>query len=225
MSYTLKLSESTLAVLKNFGSIQKNLLVRPGKKLATISETKSVITVAQVAEEFKSSFAIFDVNRFLSALSLYKDPEIIVGDKSANITDGDRQLSYTWTDPSSVLTVEDQSIDKISSVVGDGDAQFVLTNAQFKDVQKALNVLQLPNFEVRGDGQEITFRAVDSTGTTKDNYAVKVGETDQTFSAIFSSGNLKLLPFDYTVKYSKRGLSRWSATDIEYFIATESKKA
>ena len=67
----MQLSNETTAVLKNFASINPNLLVKPGTSLRTISPTKSVMARATVEEEFDKGFAIFDLSQFLGRLSLF----------------------------------------------------------------------------------------------------------------------------------------------------------
>jgi len=45
----MKISNETLAVLKNFASINTNIVVREGSVLATVSEGKNILTLATVS--------------------------------------------------------------------------------------------------------------------------------------------------------------------------------
>ena len=49
---TMKLSDSTLTVLKNFAGINNSILVKEGKKLRTISVAKNILAEANILEEF-----------------------------------------------------------------------------------------------------------------------------------------------------------------------------
>ena len=49
----MKLSENTLSVLKNFSTINQNLLIKPGKTLSTMSAMKNIVATAKVEEDFK----------------------------------------------------------------------------------------------------------------------------------------------------------------------------
>ena len=49
---TMKLSDSTLTVLKNFAGINNSILVKEGKKLRTISVAKNILAEANITEEF-----------------------------------------------------------------------------------------------------------------------------------------------------------------------------
>ena len=70
----MKLSTETISVLKNFSTINANLMVKSGSSLSTMSAMKNIVAKADVTEEFPSDFAIYDLNEFLSALSLFGNP-------------------------------------------------------------------------------------------------------------------------------------------------------
>ena len=53
-------------------------------------------------------------------------------------------------------------------------------------------------------------------------YSIEIGESSNNFRAIFKSENIKILPSDYTVDISSRGISMFYNDDVEYFIAVES---
>ena len=44
----MKLSDETIAVLKNFATINPNLVAKPGQKLTTIAESKTVMASADI---------------------------------------------------------------------------------------------------------------------------------------------------------------------------------
>ena len=72
----MKLSSETLAVLKNFVSINASMEFKTGNKLATISPTKTVLAKATIGDSFPQNFCVYDLNQFLSVYSLYKDAEL-----------------------------------------------------------------------------------------------------------------------------------------------------
>ena len=86
----MKLSESTVEVLKNFATINQSILFTDGKELNTVAVQKNLLGSATVAETFKSpngEFAIYDLNEFLSTLSLFEDPDVEFGEQFATISD------------------------------------------------------------------------------------------------------------------------------------------
>lgn len=49
---TMKLSDNTLALLKNFAGINNSILVKQGNRLRTISVAKNILAEAEITEEF-----------------------------------------------------------------------------------------------------------------------------------------------------------------------------
>ena len=73
----MKLSDSTLSLLKNFSSINQSILFKEGSKLRTISVMKNILAEATVNEEFARDFGIYDLNQFLNGLSLHQNLNLI----------------------------------------------------------------------------------------------------------------------------------------------------
>ena len=72
----MKLSNNTISVLKNYASINQNLMIKGGKEITTMSAMKNIIARAEVEEDFPQEVAIYDLNEFLSCLSLFKIPNL-----------------------------------------------------------------------------------------------------------------------------------------------------
>ena len=60
----MKLSEHTTSVLKNFASINQNLVIKEGKTISTMSAMKNIVAKAEVDEDFPREIAIYDLNDF-----------------------------------------------------------------------------------------------------------------------------------------------------------------
>ena len=58
----MNLSENTVSVLKNYSTINQNLLIKPGKVLTTMSAMKNIVSRAEVEEDFPREMAIYDLN-------------------------------------------------------------------------------------------------------------------------------------------------------------------
>ena len=70
----MKLSNHTTSVLKNFATINQNLVIKEGSELLTMSSMKNIVAKATVEENFPKEIAIYDLNEFLGALSLFSEP-------------------------------------------------------------------------------------------------------------------------------------------------------
>jgi len=90
----MKISQQTLSILKNFATINGNILVRAGSNLSTISPQKNILANANVAESFPLEFAIYDLSQFLSAVSLFEDADFDFAEKYVTISSGRRSIKY-----------------------------------------------------------------------------------------------------------------------------------
>ena len=102
----MKLTTGTQSILKNFSTINQNLMVKAGSTLSTMSAMKNIVAQAEVSEKFPQDFAIYDLNEFLSALSLFEEPELNFEENYVTITqEGSRKnLKYWFSDPEVVTT-------------------------------------------------------------------------------------------------------------------------
>ena len=60
----MKLSNDTRDVLKNYSTINANLLVSSGNQIATMSQMKNIVSVATLPHTFETEFAIYHLNEF-----------------------------------------------------------------------------------------------------------------------------------------------------------------
>ena len=76
MEYTMKLSEQTVSLLKNFSGINQNIQFKAGNKIQTISAQKNILVSAEVPESFPSDFSNYELNNLLGVMSLFQDPDL-----------------------------------------------------------------------------------------------------------------------------------------------------
>lgn len=208
----------SLTILKNFSNINPSLLFKEGSRISTISPSQTVIAFATLSETVESDFGVYELSKFISTLSLFQNPNIEIGDKSAVISEGKRKVNYYFADPSMLILPPNKKLALPSK-----DVSFTLTNDNLASILKALSILSLPEIAIVGDGTTVFAMAIDSEGASADTYSIEVGETDKKFKAVFKSTNILLLPDDYEVEISSKGLARFASKDIEYFIAVEAK--
>ena len=72
----MDLSENTIQLLKNFASINSNIVIKPGQNISTISEAKNILASVDVEEEFNQEIGIYDLNEFLGVLGLVDKPRL-----------------------------------------------------------------------------------------------------------------------------------------------------
>jgi len=222
----MKLSETTLEVLKNFASINQSILFTEGKQLDTVSVQKNVLASATVAETFKSSngedFAIYDLNEFLSTVSLFDDPEIEFGEQYATIKDANSVTHY-WFADKEIIVYPTSKIDMPSSEV-----VFKLSAETLDKLQRATGTLAVPDLVIRRDEDKVVAEVLDKRNDTSNTFRVEVGsymggESDTDFKFYFLTERMKMLPGDYDVEISAQKISKLTSADgkLIYWIALE----
>ena len=215
----MKLSDSTLAVLKNFAGINNSILVKKGTQLRTMSVAKNILAEAEIPEDFPRDVAIYDLNQFLNGLSLHQDPNLdFTEDSHITIKEGRRRVKYFYADPQVIIAPPDKEINLPTQEVC-----FQLESSSLEKLVKAAAVYQLPDLSVIGANSEITMVVRDKKNDTSNEYAVNVGETDKEFEFNFKMENIKIIPGAYDVVISSKLLSEFTNTqyNLKYFIALE----
>jgi len=214
----MKISTNTVNVLKNFSSINPSIVIKEGNVLETISSTKTIKAKANVDTTFPRRFAMYNLNKLISVISLYENPEVSFSDNSLTVSDGNNRSAHlTYSDEATIIKVPEKEI-KLPSV----DVSVTVTNENIKDAEKALGILSVPEIHISGDGTNVFIQASDVKNPSGDSYSIQIGSSDKTFRAIFKSENIKVLPGDYTVEICSKGISKWFNDNVEYFIAVES---
>ena len=217
---TMKLSSQTLDILKNFSSINSNILIKPGNKITTISPVKNVVAETTVSETFPTEFGVWDLNKLLGTISLFDDAEFSFDEKSMAISGKNASVEYYYCEPR-LLTTLDKEIK-----MPDGVVDFELTQKQFQELQKAASVLQLPDLCLRSNGERMELVVLDKQTSSSNNYSIDMGELshgDHDFTFYFKVENLKLFPGDYSVIVSDSVVSEFThkSLDLKYWIALE----
>lgn len=212
----MKVSERTLGVMKNFATINPSLQVKAGNELRTISGSKSVFAQAKVDETFPRQFAIYELSKFLGAVSLFKDPDFEFFDDHVKISEDRNFIRYTYCDESTIVVPPSKDIQLPTK-----DIYFELSEKDLASLQKAISILQVPEILVTGEDGTTYVKASNSKNPSSDSFAIPVGVTDRTFRAIFKAEYLKLMPGDYQINISNGGFAEFLSGDTRYFIAAE----
>ena len=216
----MKLSDKTVGILKNFSTINQNILIKEGSKLRTMSTMKNILAEANVSEAFPADFGIYDLNEFLGVLTLAKDADLNF-DNQAFLTanSGPTKIKYMYSDPS-ILTVPPETFNAPET-----DVDFSVPQDILASVLKASAVMQLPDITIVSNGNPgVEVTATDLKNTSSNNYTQVLDIDRQPFECRFKAENLKMISGDYEVHVStSAGVSHWVGTDVSYWIAMEAK--
>lgn len=215
----MKLSETTLSVLKNFSNINQSILFKQGNQLRTISVMKNILAEATIDDKFPKDFGIYDLTQFLNGLSLHQSPELdFSNDSYVKISEGKMRSKYFFSDPTVIVTPPDKDI-----VIPSVDVQFELKTQQLDRLLKAAAVYQLPDLSVVGEAGVVKLVVHNKKNDTSNDFSIIVGETNNEFSFNFKVENIKILPGTYEISISKKLLSEFNSKDrnLKYYIALE----
>ena len=222
----MKLSEQTVEVLKNFATINQSILFTDGKELNTVAIQKNLLGSATVTETFKSpngEFAIYDLNEFLSTLSLFEDPEVEFGEQFATISDSKANTVY-WFADKEIIVFPTSKIE-----MPDSDVEFTLTAECLDKLQRATGTLGVPDLVIRrgeSDPSKIVAEVLDKRNDTTNTFSVEVGDYagEADFKFYFLTERMKMLPGDYNVQISSKKISKLTSVpdgEVTYWIALE----
>ena len=219
----MKLSKHTLNMLKNFSDINMSIEIKKGSVLRTVSVQKNILAQAELEDEFPKDFAIYELNRFLGAVSLFDDPELEFNAKSVNIGTTKHSADYVYCDPSMIVTPPENNI-----TFPDPEVKFTLTQDSLSQVMRASNVLGTPEIAIEGGphpNDSIRIKALDVNNDSTDTFQVVLDEkSGHTFRFVFKTENMKMVSGNYDVEISSKGISHFSlqGAKLQYWIATES---
>lgn len=213
----MKLSKETLNLIKNYASINGNLLLKPGKKLATIHIQNKIFSSATIAEDFPVQFPIYDVNEFLSVLSLFENPDIDFTDKHLTIKEGNSALKFFAASIDNMKLPPDKEVNFADIV-----AEFDLSSALLTTIPRTAGVLKVDGISLVGDGTNLSVVIADKKNATSNSYSTTVGTTTSVFRVNVAVENIKMLPGNYKVSIGKKGLKfQLENSDLVYYVAIE----
>ena len=141
----MKLSKETLSLIKNYASINNNLLFKPGNVLSTIAVSNTIMSSSTVAETFPSEFGIYDVNEFLAVLSLFDDADLTFDEKFVTIKQGNSSIKYFAAAPNSIV------VPKKEIVFPDAEINFKLEASVLAMILKTAPILKSTDVALLGD--------------------------------------------------------------------------
>jgi hypothetical protein len=143
-----------IKLLKAFSVINNGIVITEGAPLVTISAALNILAVSNEVSDV--SFAIYDLNNFLSVLSLTSDERTMSVDGSAmTIKDGKTVMSYMGGNPKTIITPP-SNISPLTDA--DYTNEFTLSVTEFKKLMDACSVLQAKKLQFNFDGTNVTIK-------------------------------------------------------------------
>lgn len=218
----MKLSSDTINLLKNFASINQGIYFKQGKTIKTVSPQKNIMAEVTVDENFPVDFGVYDLNNFLSVISLHKDdPTLNFEDKNILISGlkGRSKIKYRFCEPSMIVVPPEKNI-----VMPDPEIRFTLNAEDFDWVLRAAAVLSSPHIAIESDGEKVFVSTLDLQNDSAHTDSIEIAEGNgDKYRMIFKTENLKMISGTYEVSLSSKGISHFKNKNknLQYWITTE----
>ena len=219
----MKLSNETISLLKNFGAINQGILFKKGKTLKTVSSHKNILAQADINEDIPAEFGVYDLNNFLSVVSLHKDDPsfefdekhvLIVGNK------GRSKIKYRFCEPTMIVTAPEKPL-----AMPEAEIKFSFSAEDFDWVLRAASVLSSPQVAIESDGKKVSIITLDLQNDSAHTDSLDLTDGDGSkYRMVFKTENLtKIMPGAYDVKISSKGISHFKhkTSPLQYWITTE----
>ena len=218
----MKICNETLAILKNFASINTNIMFRPGEVVATISGAKNIFAKATIKETIPNQFAIYDLNSLLAMLTLMENQDIAFGDKSLVVSSDKGKFEYFYSNPEIVTAAPETEIEHVDVY------KFKLAAEDIQMIMKAAAITSAPTISVTNRNQAVTLSVSDRKNDTSNSFKKSLGTAFEDFDIFIAVENLKVIPDAYEVSVAKthNGKAKFlhfkhESKQLQYWIAAE----
>jgi hypothetical protein len=225
MDTTVRISEDTITILKNFAAIQKNLAIDPGTgegtRLRTWGENRDVVAFANISEAIPAEMNIYDLNQFISLLTSFKNPTLDLSNNTYALIrseDGKAKTKFFYAERDLLSVPKSYSV-KFSEPF----LTFTMKQKDLQQLTKFAGILGVPDLQVTTENGDIVMRVYDKENSKVSSFDINMGEYTgtATFDIHMKTDKLKFMAGDYEVSFIEKGLSRFASESVEYFVAIE----
>lgn len=228
LELVMKISNNTISLLKNFSAINNSIFIKSGREIWTTSADKSIIGYCTVEESFPVDFGIYDLNRFLSLVSFFENPDFEFTNDEVKILSSKSRTNYRFADPR--IIAHRNEFEKVEKYIRQSSSQLVypiqfnLTDADLQDFLKKSSVLKLGDVLICTENGVVTLQSHDKKNDLSDKHVLYLDDKiEGTFSAYISVDKFKIISGDYTVHVGESVINfKNNKHDVQYWIAPDS---
>jgi hypothetical protein len=217
----MKFTETTLAMLKNFASINAGAVLNPGHVQRTWSIDMSILVEVELEENLPTQFGIYDLNQFLGNITTLSDPDLEFNTEHVIMRDSSMNIMYRSCDPALIKSPPNKSLN-----IDNPDIVFDLTQSTITKMLRLASMNSLTTISVIGSGGRMKLQAHDKSNDKSNEVSTDLCEwTGSDFSCMFKVDNLKIIPDDYHVEVKKDAFSKFTSKNrkLKYFITLQTK--
>ena len=221
----MKISQQTIDIMKNFAAINNAMMFTEPKILKTLSLAENIIGIYDTEETFPK-FQFYNSAPFMSIVNLFgldtidfdfTDAGLIIKSGKEN----EVRIGYDDED----MIPEIGKLKKASNYKksADVDATFELSADQINNIQKAANILGLPDMSIKvkkGNGFiGITDDEDPDSNTMKIKFTKGKGDAEVNMMV----KNLIILPGDYIISVMDDRMTKFKHKDLPLFYIVAAK--
>jgi len=217
----MELTDKTMQVLKNYATINPNVVIEEGNVIKTVSEAKNLLSKSVVDVDFPKTFGVYDLGEFLSVVGLMTSPRLTFDDSFVTISDssGRSRIKYFYSDPD-ILTKPTKDI-----IMPECEVKFTLDRETLSRIKRAASVLGHTEMSLSVSDKVMCLSVIDINDKTSNVFSIDVDGTYDAdrFNFVFNISNLKMIDGDYDVEISSKLISHFvnKESGIEYWCALE----
>ena len=225
----MKLSKHTLSILKNFSQINSSIFLKKGNFIMTKSSNSTIFAEATIPDQIDTDVVIYDLNKFLSIMSLVgENAKVEVDDKDnvIRIKNEHSTVNIDHAQASTIVYPAKPIVFPVASVT------FELKADEYKQITRVARSMKIDTLCISNNDDKIIiegFHGAVDQNFEKPLYQIVVGEFDKPaddtkFKFYIKMSNIDMIESDYTVHLwgdGARIASKFEGESASYVIALE----
>lgn len=230
----MKFSQSTLAILKNFSRINSSIMLSKGNTILTSAVNSTIFAEGTVDSTIDMDVGIYDLNQFLSIMSLMGEGAEVVHDESNGLIVIKNEIStinFDSADPQTIV------YPKKAIQFPDAQVVFELKSSEYSQLFKVCRSMKIDTLCINNQNDKIVitgYKKSTDDSFKKPIYQSVVGEfegdDDHKFEFYINMDNIKdLLESDYTIHlFGKEGpdgnyrfAAKFEGEQVSYVVVME----
>lgn len=229
----MQINQETMAVLKNYATINSNFVFKNGEYISTIAEAKNILSVYKLDTPFEKEVGIYDMPQFLSACALVSNPRFEFKDDYVNIKSesGLENITYYYSEPELLTHPTEKMIESaMNAEQNDILVSFELTQENLGRLRQAASALGHTDLVIskKADQVNVSLSVSDCSNTTANSFAIDVPAQANIneFNLVLNIANLKILSGQtYQVNILEKLIAHINNSNLSYWIALEKSKS
>lgn len=220
----MKISKETFEIMKNFTAINNSLWVNEPNVLKTLSIAENIIGIYDCEEMFVE-FQLYNSVPFMSIITLFEleNVDFEFGDKGVIIKTKGSRTQIVYDDPDIIPKLGNLKDSSVYKKFDDFDATIDLESNQINFIQKAANILGLPDMTIKLSEGKGLITIIDEEAPDTNTHVVSIkGEGECNLTMMVK--NLQIVSGDYKVSVSNGKMAKFHHKKYPLFYIVAAKK-